>query len=100
MSDNTSILSHEEFSAIKDRVLDLYKTERVHPGLVLGRCNGKIDSTRSFLRKRLKSEDSVKRCLDVLEENGGYCNCEILYNVLPVLDTMEKKYTNTHTEDE
>lgn len=90
MSEEKILLSKEEFDVLKKRVLSLAETEAKHPGLVLGRCNGKIDSTRRFLARELKNKDSTRRCIQVLQDYGGYCNCEILYNVLPELERIEK----------
>ena len=41
------------------------------------------------MQKRLSEEES-EHCLEFYKNNGGYCNCEILFNVLPHIKEMRE----------
>ena len=87
-------LTKAEYEAIRNRVHELADLEN-HNHIVIGRCNGTLKSTRKWLRKRLSNKEEVIHCLDFFESHGGYCNCEILYNVFLVVIAMEKEVENT-----
>lgn len=83
-------LTEVEYKAICKRVHELDELEtRSH--IVVNRCNGTLKSTRKWLEKRLSSEEEVCHCLDFFKSHGGYCNCEILFNVLSFVNSMEKE---------
>ena len=83
-------VSEEELNIIEERVLHLAKLETEHPGLVISRCNGTNKSNLAYFRKRLKSKEKANNCVAWLEDHGGFCNCEVLFNVYPYLDKYIK----------
>ena len=76
-------------AAVVARCRQLLETEINHPGLVIGRCNGTNKSSRKFFRKYFKDDPEkakkINLCIGQLEEMGGFCNCEVIYNVVPQL---------------
>lgn len=47
----------------------------------LGHCSGELKLTRRFLRKAGLKPGEVKEMLYLFQEFGGYCDCEIVFNV-------------------
>ena len=85
-------LSIKEYEAICNRVHNLLSFEE-KSGAIIGRCNGNLNSTEKWLKKRLSTKEEVAHCVEFFENHGGYCNCEILFNVLPFVEAMEKDVT-------
>lgn len=81
-------LSIKEYEAICERTDELVAFEE-KSGLVISRCNGTLKSTKQWMQRRLSKEES-EHCLEFLKNNGGYCNCEILFNVLPRIKEMRE----------
>ena len=89
-------LTTEEMQAVYERVSDLEETERVHPGLVINLCNCTNKSSQKYFKKYFRGDtEKAAHCISWLEEHGGFCNCEILFNVLPYLP----KYGNGKKEN-
>ena len=83
-------LEEDEFIEINKRCNDLIKLEE--RGLVISRCNCTNKSNRKYFKKVFaKNNKKVNNCLNFLEEYGGYCNCEILFNVVPTLTEINKE---------
>lgn len=47
-------------------------------------CQGSLERTRAYLSTA--SEVDVEAAVQWLEEYGGYCDCEVLYNVAPLVE--------------
>lgn len=91
MEENEVFLNEEEMNVVKNRVLELEKTEKEHPGLVIERCNGTNKSNRKYFRRVFKNIEQADKCVNWLESQGGYCNCEVLFNVLPLFSEDESE---------
>ena len=85
-------LSIEEYEAICGRVYNLLSFEET-TGTVISRCNGSLASTKRWLKKNLLTKEEVAHCMEFFENHGGCCNCEILFNVLPFVESMKKDVT-------
>lgn len=83
-------LSLNEYEAIYARVFELEKLEDFN-GIIIGRCNGTLKSTKRWLKKHLSTKKEVDNCIHFFEDHGGFCNCEILYNVLPYVEKMVRE---------
>lgn len=44
-------------------------------------CHGNFDISESILRARNFDNEAVSDIFDVLSAQGGFCDCEVLYNV-------------------
>lgn len=86
MDNDQNKVSQEELDAIKERVYELADLEKKHPGLVLGRCNGTNKSNIKYFSKRFGSRQKGNNCVAWLEDHGGFCNCEVIFNVLPYFE--------------
>lgn len=82
-------LTEEEFVAVNNRLRDFIKLEK--KGLISPRCNCKQDSNIKYFKKTLHSKIKADRCIKFLERQGGYCNCEIMFNVVPHFDQIKKE---------
>lgn len=48
-------------------------------------CDGTFKKSKAILKKMKFSEEETGRILDIAQEHGGYCDCEILFNAAEVL---------------
>lgn len=47
----------------------------------LGHCCGDLKLTRRFLKKHTTDIEEYKRLIRLLEASGGFCDCEVCFNV-------------------
>ena len=60
----------------KEIILEMF--DFLHENDALKKCNHNFDITKSFLTKK---NIILEKTYNWLEKYGGYCDCEILYNV-------------------
>lgn len=57
----------------------------------LGHCSGNLKLTRRFLRKAGLDKEECEEMIYLIQNFGGYCDCEVLLNVdrqFPVGETV------------
>lgn len=67
-------------------------------------CDGTLDKTRSILKEHFPQYD-ITKTIKYFESEGGYCDCEILLNVVPHDNEYEENreyrcYTNPGDSDD
>jgi len=86
---SNDLIDEEIKAAVKSRCIQLMRAEEQHPGFITNRCNNTNKSSKKYFRRYFRDDPESKRkineCINYLENLGGYCNCEILYNVVPKL---------------
>jgi hypothetical protein len=71
----------QELPISTDLFLELMKYfEEIH---VAEKCDSKTHTyTRRFLKEKGIDEETIESFCEFCKENGGYCDCEIMYNPL------------------
>lgn len=72
---------HKLFDEFYNELGSLCDFKESDDGEIVWKCGGDFAKTRSIL---LKFENvDIDGTLRYMEENGGYCDCEIIFNVEP-----------------
>lgn len=56
------------------------------------RCKHKLFYTRRFLKKHGLNTNDINEICAFFQEHGGYCDCEVLLNVIHEIFSNEKEF--------
>ena len=91
------VLTEEERDAVLEYIAKLVVLEKDTAGAVVARCDSSSAPMHRYFKKRW-SDDTKKaeRCVRYINDKGGYCNCEVLYNTYFHMARDVEQYIKDH----
>ena len=91
------VLTKEERDAVLEYIARLVVLEKDTEGAVVARCDNSSEPMRKYFERRWGDDTKkAERCVRYINDKGGYCNCEVLYNAYFCMARDVEQYIKDH----